>query len=233
MIFVDFLRALGQLGDPKFQRVLLLGVALTVVLLAGVTVGFSAAINWLVPDTMTLPGVGPIGGIDIAASWAFVLAMVWLSVFLMVPVASAVTGLFLEAVVDAVEARHYDRLPAVTPLPLWDVVLDGVNFAGLVIAVNLLALVAYGFAGPFAPLVFWAVNGFLLGREYFMLVAQRRLGRDRARALRRKRFATVWAAGILMAVPLSLPIVNLLIPVLGVATFTHLFQRLAARNQTQ
>ena len=32
-----------------------------------------------------------------------------------------------------------------------------------------------------------------------------------------------------MAAPLSIPLVNLLVPVLGVATFTHLFHRLQAR----
>jgi CysZ protein len=30
-----------------------------------------------------------------------------------------------------------------------------------------------------------------------------------------------------MAAPLSIPLINLVIPVLGVATFTHLFHRLA------
>jgi uncharacterized protein involved in cysteine biosynthesis len=32
-----------------------------------------------------------------------------------------------------------------------------------------------------------------------------------------------------MAVPLSFPLVNLFIPVLGAATFTHLYHRLASR----
>ena len=36
-------------------------------------------------------------------------------------------------------------------------------------------------------------------------------------------------AGVLMAAPLSVPVVNLLIPVFGVATFTHLVHRLTAR----
>jgi uncharacterized protein involved in cysteine biosynthesis len=33
-----------------------------------------------------------------------------------------------------------------------------------------------------------------------------------------------------MAAPLSLPLVNLLIPVLGAATFTHLFHRMRAAD---
>ena len=94
----------------------------------------------------------------------------------------------------------------------------------------MLALVLYIFAGPFIPVVFWAVNGWLLGREYFTLVATRRIGRERAKALRAQNSGRIWLAGILMAAPLSVPLVNLVIPVLGVATFTHLFHRMAARG---
>jgi CysZ protein len=78
--------------------------------------------------------------------------------------------------------------------------------------------------------VFWLVNGWLLGQEYFMLVAQRRLGRVAARGLRRQNRLTLWAAGTLMAAPLSLPLINLVIPVLGVATFTHIFHRIARQG---
>ena len=230
MILGDFARALGQLGDPRLLRVLGLAGLLTVLLLGAATAGVLGLVNWLVPDSLTLPWIGPVGGVDVAANWAFGVAMVLLSVVLMVPVASACTGLFLDAVADAVEDMHYAGLPPVTPLPLWDAVVEGVNLAGLAIAVNVLALVVYAFSGPLAPIVFWLVNGFLLGREYFTLVAQRRLGRDRARALRRRHAITVWGAGVLMAIPLSVPLVNLLVPVLGVATFTHLFHRLAARG---
>ena len=70
------------------------------------------------------------------------------------------------------------------------------------------------------------MNGYLLGREYFMLVASRRLGRDGARAMRKAYSLRIWAAGVLMAAPLSIPLINLAIPVLGVATFTHMFHRL-------
>ncbi len=100
------------------------------------------------------------------------------------------------------------------------------NFFGVILVANILALILYLFAGPFIPLVFWAVNGYLLGREYFTLAAMRHLGRDGARALRKRNAGTLWLAGALMAAPLSIPVVNLLVPVLGAATFTHLFHRL-------
>ena len=92
-----------------------------------------------------------------------------------------------------------------------------------------MALVLYAFFPPFAVFIFWGMNGFLLGREYFTLAAMRRVGREGAILLRRKHMGTIWAAGILMAMPLSLPLVNLVIPIIGAATFTHLFHKLDAR----
>jgi uncharacterized protein involved in cysteine biosynthesis len=230
MIFSCFFKALGQIGDPRFRRVMGLGVLLAVALLAAVYAGFLVLINSFVPGTIDLIFVGPITGIDALLGWGSLFLMLGLSVFLMVPVASAFSGLFLEDIADAVEARHYPGLPPVTPVRLGDSLVDSLNFLGLVIAANVLALVLYIFAGPFIPVVFWAVNGWLLGREYFTLVATRRLGREGAKALRAQNSGRIWLAGILMAAPLSVPLVNLVIPVLGVATFTHLFHRMASRG---
>lgn len=226
MILSSFLAALRQVGDRRFRRVLALGVALALALLIAVYAAFLWFIQSFTPETVEIPLVGPVGGLDTLLSVGSALFMLGLSVFLMMPVASLFTGLFLEDVAQAVEARHYPDLPPVPRLPLWDSLVDSANFFALLLAVNALALLLYAFAGPFIPVVFWAVNGFLLGREYFTLAAMRRLGRKGARDLRRKHALRIWIAGTLMAAPLSIPVVNLLIPVLGAATFTHLFQRL-------
>lgn len=230
MIFSDFARALGQLSDPRFLRVVLFGIALALALLVGVYALFLWLIESLAPGTVEIPLIGPVGGIDTLLSWGSFFLMLVLSVFLMVPAASAFSGLFLEDVAQAVEDRHYPHLPPVPRMRLSDMLIDTANFVGLLIAVNVLALILYGFAGPFIPVVFWAVNGLLLGREYFTLVAMRRLGREGAKALRARHRGQIWLAGTLMAAPLSVPLVNLVIPVLGVATFTHMFHRLATQD---
>lgn len=226
MIFSSFFKALGQIGDARFRRVLFLGALLALALLAAVYAGFLALIDTFAPGSIEIPFVGPIGGIDTLLGWGSFFLMLGLSVFLMVPVASAFSGLFLEDIADAVEDRHYPGLPQVTPLRLSDTIIDSINFLGVLIAVNIMALLLYAFAGPLIPVVFWAVNGWLLGREYFGLVAMRRLGRQGAKELRAAHKGKIWLAGTLMAAPLSIPLVNLVIPVLGVATFTHLFHAL-------
>ena len=234
MIFGDIARALGQIGDRSFRGVIFKGVGLTILLLFALyaLVGWVAA--WLAPDSLTLPMVGTITWVDSLFSGASVLLMVVLSVFLMIPVASAFTSMFLDEVADAVEDRHYPDLPQIQHVPWGDALRDSVGFLGVLILANLLALIVYAIMAltvilaPFAPLVFYALNGFLLGREYFQLSAMRRLGRAGAKSAFRRKFLQIWLAGILMAIPLTVPVLNLIVPVIGAATFTHLFHRVDA-----
>ena len=225
-VFKAFGLALGQIGDPRFRRVLFLGIGGALATLIAFTWGLSILVGWFTGDSITLPFIGEVQWLDNVFSWGVIVLALLLSVFLMVPVASAITSLFLDDVADAVEAVHYPNIAQQPRTPFGEALRDTLSFLGVIVIVNLLALILYVIFAPIAIFIFWTVNGFLLGREYFMLVAMRRLGRKRAKELRRKHFLTVWIAGILMAMPLSVPLLNLVIPILGAATFTHLFQLL-------
>ncbi len=207
------------MSDPRFRRILFIGVGVTIALLAGATWG----VQLLLPDTISLPLFGKIEWLSSLVSGFVLISMIGMSIFLMVPVASLFTGLFLDQVADAVEAKHYAHLPPVDKVGFGDALVDSLKFFGLLIVVNILAVAIYFLSTLLAPVIFWIVNGILLGREYFQLVAMRRLGRKGANALRKKHRLMIWLAGFLMAVPLSIPVVNLFIPVLGVAVFTHIF----------
>lgn len=228
MILQAFLLALQQLPDRRFRRVIWQGLGLAIALLVAAYWLFLALLGLVTPETFALPLIGVVSLPGGMLSLASLLIILLLSVFLMVPVASAFCGLFLDRVAEAVEDRHYPGLPKAQGLPLGQSLIDSANFLGVILVINTLALGLYPFAGPLSPLLFWAINGYLLGREYFQIAALRRLSRPQARALRRQHALRIWLAGILMAAPLSLPLVNLVIPVLGAATFTHLFHRLAA-----
>jgi uncharacterized protein involved in cysteine biosynthesis len=228
MILSAFLKALGQVSDRRFLGVLGVGVGLTTALLVGFYLAFVTLVGWLVPDAFTLPWIGEITWVDTALSWAAVPLFLLLSVVLMVPVASAFMGIFLEQVADAVEDVHYPGLPPARAVGILEGLGDAARFLGVVLAVNLVALVAYLVFAPIAPFLFWGVNGILLGREYAQLVALRRTDAAGARAFRRRNRGTLFAAGVLMAVPLTIPVVNLLVPILGAATFTHLYHMLNA-----
>jgi CysZ protein len=230
MILDDFFKALGQVGDRRFRKVLLLGVGLTIALLAAITVALVFVAGLFLPEVVTLPFVGEVAWLDSVASWAIVGLMVLLSPFLMTPVSIAFMGIFLDEVAEAVEERHYPHLAPANDVTILDGLRDG---ASLIVITILLGLLAFGlsfFIGPLAPVLFWVVNGYLLGREYFQVAAMRREGRAGANQLRRRHNGQVWLAGILMAIPLTVPILNLLIPVVGAATFTHLYHRVTGRG---
>ena len=225
----DVLKALGQMADPRFRRVLLLGVGLSVGLLAVVTAVLVWLATALIGPEISLPFIGTVGWLDNAVGWTLLPVSLVLSVFLMVPVASIFTGLFLDRIAEAVEDRHYPGLPPARRQPLSEMLGETARFLALVVGVNLLGLIAYLVLAPLALFLFWGINGFLLGREYAQMSAARRLPPDEARAFRKRNSGTICATGVLMAIPLSIPVINLLVPVLGAATFTHLFQRLNGR----
>lgn len=227
MILGSFMAALSQLPDPRFTRVLWRGIGLALALLAAIGVILWWGVGALMPDSWTLPWIGTVGGLDFAAALGAILALLVASVFLMVPVAAAFSAIFTDEVALAVETSHYPGRIG-RPLPLLEGIGDGALLFGVMVGVSLLGLVLSLFLGPLAPVLFWALNGWLLGREYFTTAARRHLGRAEARAMLSRHGGKIWLAGTLMAVPLSLPLVSLVIPVLGSATFTHLFHRLSA-----
>ena len=227
MIFTDFAKAVAQLSDPRFVRVFVMGILLTMGLLFGAYVLVFTGVSAFSPETLNLPLFGEVNWIGQLFSWGSLLIMIALSVFLMIPVASAITSLFLDEVAQAVEDKHYPHLHPAQPVGFWDGLRDTINFLGVLLAANAAALMLTLFLPFLALPIFYGVNGYLLGREYFTLVATRRIGRDAAKDMRGDYRGQIWMAGILMALPLSVPLMNLVIPVLGAATFTHLFHRLA------
>lgn len=229
MILSAFARAIAQISDPRFRQALWFGLALAVALLFGMYALVLLVVQWLTPDALTLPLVGEVRGLATLLSIGSILFMLVLSVFLMVPVASAFTGLFLDDVADAVEARYFPELPPGQRTPFLPALVDSLRYFGLLVALNLLGMVLFVFSGGLGIVGLWLINGWLLSREYFTMIALRRMPPEQAHAMRRDNLGRLWLAGVLMAIPLSVPLVNLLMPVVGAAAFTHLFQRLSGR----
>ncbi len=229
MILTAFFKAVAQLLDRRFRRVLWRGIGLTIALLVAIYAMLLQLIEWLTASPISLPGIGEVTWLGDLLSWGSLGIMIVLSIFLMVPVASAITSLFLDEVAQAVEDKHFPHLPPVPRISFFEGLRDTVNFLGVLVAANVFAFILYAMLPFAAVFIFYALNGYLLGREYFQLAAMRRIGRAGAKELRKKHRGTIWLAGCLMAVPLSFPLINLVIPILGAATFTHLYHGVSRR----
>jgi CysZ protein len=83
-------------------------------------------------------------------------------------------------------------------------------------------------AGLGAILSFLA-TAWLLGREYFELAAPRFYSAAEVKALRRPHASTVFIGGMLIALFVSIPIVNLATPLFATAFMVHTNKRLSRR----
>jgi uncharacterized protein involved in cysteine biosynthesis len=74
--------------------------------------------------------------------------------------------------------------------------------------------------------VFLGLNGYLFGREYFEVVALRRLDPLAVRAARRRAAGRVFVAGVVIAGLFAIPFVNLVAAVIATAFMVHLVARM-------
>src|SRR5262249_40921459 len=142
-----------------------------------------------------------------------------------------VMGLFLDRIVAAVEAMHYPHLPPARRQPIGEAVWATLRLGLVALVLNILALPIYVFFPGVNLVLFYGINGYLVGREYFELVALRRFDDRTARAMRRHHALGVFLAGALVALLLTLPIINLAAPLIGAAFALHVFERW--RNGTE
>lgn len=205
-----------MLGDPRVRGVLLWAIGLAVATLLLLFLGVEALVTWA-SDTgyrwldYTFQVLGAFGTAVVA----------W---FLFPSIVVAVSGVFLDRVVDATEERFYPALPPPRRVPLAESLLGSLRLLGIGVGLNLLALPLYFV--PLLNLPLWlALNGYLVGREYAELVAARRLTPALAARLRRDRRLAFWLSGAVIAAMLAVPLLNLIAPVIGAAFMTQRYQR--------
>jgi len=140
-------------------------------------------------------------------------------------VVGLVGSLMLDRVAAIVEREDYPSLPPGRAQPVSEAISQAIKFFFLIVGVNLLALTVIWIPG--LHLAVWlCLNGYLLSREYFDLVAARRLEPSPARVLRRSNRGVMFLAGLILAGLTLVPIVNLLVPVFGIAFMVHVFHQL-------
>lgn len=227
-VFRALALAWSDLLRPRIFSLALIGVGLTVLLLVALQAGVFWLIRIFAAGSFTLPWIGTI---ETAAplSWASLALLPVMGFFLMAPVAAGFAGLFTDRVADAVEDMHYPGAKGRAP-DFLDGLLESLAVVAAVLGVTILSLILTPFLGPFAPLLFYGANGWLLGREFFQMAARRHLDDTRATDLRRRHILPITLAGAAIAVLLTVPLVNMIGPLLAAAGFTHLFHLIRGRT---
>lgn len=212
--------AFEQLGDPALRRVVWLSVALALALLAGLVIGAS----FLLTQSQLIGW----GWLDTAVDLLGVLATLFVAALAFPPTIGLVAGLFADRVADLVDRRHHPHLPPPRHQGMGEMLAIAARFAGVILIANIVVALLSIWLPGLNIVLLYVLNGYLLGREYFEMAAARRVDSAAMTALRKRRSGSVWLAGLVIALLLAIPIVNLLVPVVAVAFMVHEFQRLSA-----
>ncbi len=226
MLITALIRSLTQLTDPKILKILMQAVLVAVGLFAAATL----VVVWLtslIPETGTDwidTWLEPLKDLGVPA------AMMIAGYFIFPALVTIGLSFFMDQVIDAVEARHYPSRRANRQVGFFEDLWIGIRLLIVMVVVNILVLPIYItllVTGIGAPLLYLAINAYLLGREYFELVAIRHMSRAELDVKRKERGFLTWVAGFLIAVIFFIPIANLLAPIVGASLMTHVVQRRA------
>jgi CysZ protein len=230
------IKALSQMMSPAFRAVLLKSIGLALVLIVVLSIGLHRLLAWLaasggfwLEELLGSAAQTPLNVflwiVTIAAGFGIVLG----AIFLMPAVTALVASFFVDDIAGEVERTHYPGEPGGRPVPATRAFVEGAKTAALAVLVYFCALPFLLLAGLGAVIFFFA-TAFLLGREYFELAAMRFRPPPEAKALRRRHAALVFGAGVLIALFVSIPIINLATPLFGTALMVHMHKRLSGRD---
>jgi uncharacterized protein involved in cysteine biosynthesis len=202
-----------SLSDRRVALVMVKVVVLTMVtlILSGIGLWFAlqALFGWL-----SVNGTGFWSGLLSAA----ILGLAGILLFRVVAV--AITWVFADDIIDAVEERFYPRHAAFGKRPSFGAGAQmAVKSIARVVGYNLLALPVYVlllFTGVGTAIAFLLINALLLGRDLEDMLIARHGAKGAMNKLSRVILGLFGTAGMMV------PLVNLFVPVLATAMAVHL-----------
>ncbi|MEO1745524.1 MAG: sulfate transporter family protein [Pseudomonadota bacterium] len=238
MVIAATRKALGELFDPAMRQVFWKAIGLTIASLILLWFGLVWTMEAVVPVVgswfgmelvvFSVPIAAQFGGpAAVIATILFGLLSAAMLAFLIGPVSAAIAGIFLDEVAEHVERQDYPGDQPGTALPVGQSIIMSVKFFGIVIVGNLLAILLW-FVPGITLIAFFAVNGYLLGREYFQLAAMRFHNEADTKALFSANSRHVLLAGFVIAGFMAIPLLNLLTPLFGAALMVHLHKAIEA-----
>jgi uncharacterized protein involved in cysteine biosynthesis len=213
--------AVRQLGDPRLRSVIWQSLALSLVLQIAIG-GFA----WWALDRYAHVEIGWANSL---IHWLGGAAVVVLALLLFPASFGIVVSIFMEQIADIVESEHYPQLGPARGISVWTGIWTGVAFLIGVILLNLVMLPFYIlaiFIAGLGAVLFYGINGWLTGRMYYELVALRRSSPADVKAWRKANLWPLWLTGIVIVFLGTIPVLNLIVPVLGTAAMVHVAQTL-------
>lgn len=214
-MLVSFFKAIGQISDPDFRRVMAASLIYTISIFTFLLI----LTWWLIRSYQTFDIESLEWAIDIfSGGGSLIIALI-----LFPGAVICVGSLLLEKIALAVERKHYPSLPPPRLQSVFKTALVGLRYTGISVSLNIIFFPLF-----FIPIinlfVFIGLNGYLLGREYFELIALRRLDLSAATIMWRQHRIRLFITGMIITTLHAIPLINCLMPVVAVAFMLHNFE---------
>ncbi|CAA7614090.1 conserved membrane hypothetical protein [Candidatus Terasakiella magnetica] len=213
-------KAFAQLSDLRLRRVLKIGIL--------AALGCWAALAFTASLVVRHTRFFDAGWADAGTSAVLGLVALLLPMLFFSALATFVMSFMLDGVAEVVEAEHYPGLPPARIIAWPEMLVSSLRFLAVMALVTALAAPVYLallFFG-LGILLNYMVNGYLLGREYFELIAARRLDASQVRIMRHAHMGRLWLCGAVINLLFQIPLLNLAAPVLATSFMIHVFQSL-------
>lgn len=232
MIFDAAIRAFQRIFTPQYRAMLWKALGATLLLLA---------ILWLMLRELFIYSVWPwfsqfvpnlpdwAGWLGFIAVIVFSIGLALLMALLIAPISAMIGGFFMDDAAEIIEKEDYPEDKIGSAIPFGRSLVISLRFLGLSILGNIIAFILY-FVPGINLIAFYAINGYLLGREYFEFAACRFRSEKAAHEFYKQNALSVFCGGLIIALFVSVPVLNLVTPLFAAAMMTHLHKSLSKKH---
>jgi uncharacterized protein involved in cysteine biosynthesis len=217
-----------DLLDPNMRIVFLKTVSISIIVILSV-----AMVIWGLFNSVQ---IFELNFLNKLISWAVGIVLFITASAVLGPLMAVIGSIYSEEIAHHVEKKHYPNRVGHRFVGVAESIKTGGRLLLKSLIVNILFTPIYIVAGFFpiiSVLIFFGVNGYLLSRELFEIVASRHLRReDRVLFWKANRGGSIFI-GVLIVCLSAVPLLNLISAMLGVVLTTHFFQYRAAAGRVQ
>ncbi|PIT71072.1 sulfate transporter family protein [Bartonella tribocorum] len=235
MIFTAAYRALQRLLTSQYRIMILKALGVTFFVLAILWLGVHQLfVSYFWPwVSQFLPGFPSWAGwLGFSMLIIFNLGLALLLAFFIAPITAMIGGFFIDSAAEIIEKEDYPNEPVGQAMSFGRSLILSFKFVILSLLGNGIAFILFFIPGV-NLIAFYVINGYLFGHEYFLFAAYRFRTEQDARSFLHTHYTTVFGAGLLIAVFVSIPILNLATPLFAAAFMTHLHKMLTLKTMTR
>jgi len=216
------LKSLSSVFDKFFIKIILITALITIIIFSSfiASIGFyidglTEESNWLIQKIAALAAGG---------------GAAFISYFLFPLTFPVISSLFLNKICIYLEDKHYQQNGPLNDLSISESLISSLKFVAIAITLNLLCFVFY-LIPVIGIFIYYLLNSYLFGREYFEMVSHRYSNTKEAKNIRRSVRGKVLIAGFFITIMFTFPIINLLAPIMATILIVHFYHMNVNRKE--